>query len=67
MLIVISPAKTLDLNKINETLPISEPRFLEKSRTIVEELKEYDSYSLTKLMKISDKLANLNKERFESW
>ena len=67
MLIVISPAKTLDFNKINETLPISEPRFLEKSRTIIEELKGYDSYSLTKLMKISDKLANLNKERFESW
>lgn len=67
MLIVISPAKTLDFNKRNETLPISEPRFLEKSRTIIEELKEYDSYSLTKLMKISDKLANLNKERFESW
>ena len=44
MLIVISPAKTLDFNKINETLPISEPRFLEKSRIIIEELKEYDIF-----------------------
>lgn len=67
MLIVISPAKNLDFNRVNETLPMSEPRFLKESRIIMEELKKYDSYSLTKLMKISDKLANLNRDRFEKW
>lgn len=67
MLIVISPAKTLDFENINENLPMTEPRFLEDSRVIMDRLKELDSYSIGKLMKISDKLASLNKERFETW
>ena len=67
MLIVISPAKTLDFENINENLPMTEPRFLEDSRIIMDRLKELDSYSIGKLMKISDKLASLNKERFETW
>jgi len=67
MLIVISPAKTLDLEQRYENLPMTEPRFLEKSKIIMEELSSYDIYSLEKLMKISNKLAVVNKERNDSW
>lgn len=67
MLIVISPAKTLDLEQRYENLPMTEPRFLEKSKIIMEELSSYDVYSLEKLMKISNKLAVVNKERNDSW
>ncbi|NFA43131.1 peroxide stress protein YaaA [Clostridium botulinum] len=67
MLVVISPAKTLDFNKINETLPMTNPKFLKEARVLVEELKNYDSYSLGKLMKTSDKLSLLNKNRFDIW
>lgn len=67
MLIVISPAKTLDFESINENLPMTSPRFLEHSKTIMNSLKELDSYSIGKLMKISDKLSSLNKERFTTW
>lgn len=67
MLIVISPAKTLDLQKRYDNLPMTEPRFLEKSKVIMEELSSYDVNSLEKLMKISNKLAVLNKERNDSW
>lgn len=67
MLIVISPAKTLDFDYININTPMSEPRFLEKSKFIMDELKKLDVYSLSKLMKISDKLATLNRDRFEEW
>lgn len=67
MIIVISPAKTLDFEKKYNDLPMSEPRFLAKSKIINKELKNYDSYSLEKLMKISTKLATLNKDRIEKW
>lgn len=67
MIIVISPAKTLDFDIKNENLPMSEPRFLDKSQEIINEIKKYDSFSLEKLMKISPKLAALNEERFDRW
>lgn len=67
MLIVISPAKTLDLEKRYDNLPMTEPRFLDKSKVIMEELSSYDVNSLEKLMKISNKLAVVNKERNDRW
>ncbi|NFQ58405.1 YaaA family protein, partial [Clostridium botulinum] len=67
MLVVISPAKTLDFNNINETLPMTNSKFLKEAKILVEELKNYDSYSLGKLMKTSDKLSLLNKNRFDIW
>ena len=67
MIVVISPAKTLDFEEKNSNLPMSEPRFLEKSQEIIDEIKNYDSYSLEKLMKISTKLATLNRDRYEAW
>lgn len=67
MIVVISPAKTLDFEKKYTNLPMSEPRFLEYSKEIVGEVANYDSYSLEKLMKISTKLATLNRDRFQKW
>lgn len=67
MLIVISPAKTLDFENINNNLPMTNPRFLNESNIIMNELRELDSYSIGKLMKISDKLSSLNKDRFTTW
>ncbi|MDV4151449.1 peroxide stress protein YaaA [Clostridium sp. AL.422] len=67
MIIVISPAKTLDFETKESNLPMSEPRFLEKSQEIINEIVNYDSYSLEKLMKISTKLATLNVDRFQKW
>ncbi|NLL30054.1 MAG: peroxide stress protein YaaA [Clostridiales bacterium] len=67
MIIVISPAKTLDFEKRYENLPITNPRFLNKSKEIMKELVKYDSSSLEKLMKVSAKLAKLTEERNEKW
>lgn len=39
MMIIISPAKTLDFSKFNETLPMTKPYFLNEARELVEELK----------------------------
>lgn len=67
MLIVISPAKNLDCDGANNNIPMSEPRFLTKSKFIIKELKKLDTYAIGKLMKISDKLAILNRDRFQEW
>lgn len=67
MIIVISPAKTLDFEKKYENLPMTSPNFLNRSKEIMKELLKYNSSSLEKLMKISTKLAKLTEERNEKW
>lgn len=67
MLVILSPAKTLDFNKKNEDLPMTKPYFIDEAKILVEELKTYDIMSLEKLMKISNKLAVLNMEKFQKW
>lgn len=67
MIVVISPAKTLDFTKSNETLPITIPEFINEAKELAHEIKKYDSLALQKLMKISPKLAKLNTERFQNW
>lgn len=67
MIVVISPAKTLEFIKSNETLPITRPEFMNEAKELAKELKEYDSLTLEKLMKISPKLAKVNTERFQNW
>lgn len=67
MLIVISPAKTLDF----ETQPITtlhtQPSFLKQSTALIETLKKLDVVDVAQLMSLSDKLAGLNVARFQSW
>ena len=67
MLMVISPAKTLDY----ETAPATErhtlPRHLQHSRELIEVLRDMSPQEIGKLMSISDKLAALNVARFGSW
>ncbi len=67
MLIVLSPAKTLDF----ETPPVVEthtiPDFLADSRKLVRRLAGFDPAGLAGLMKISDALATLNVARFGAW
>lgn len=67
MIIVISPAKTLNFNKGNETLPITKPIFMEEAKELINELKDYDVFLLEKLMKMSPKLANLSYQRYKVW
>ena len=67
MLIVISPAKTLDF----ETAPITkihtQPEFLKESRQLVKQLKQMTPTEVSSLMKISDKLGAQNFVRFNEW
>ncbi|MEO1654992.1 MAG: peroxide stress protein YaaA, partial [Bacteroidota bacterium] len=67
MLIVISPAKSLDFEKKASTEKYSQPEFLDESAQLVNKLKEIDASGLSRLMGISDKLAQLNYERYQVW
>ena len=67
MLILLSPAKTLDFETAPRTTQVSTPAFLEESEKLVSTLKKYKPNKLGQLMSISDSLAELNAERFNDW
>lgn len=67
MLAVISPAKSLDLSSPLATSQFSQPSMLESSAQLVEILSKFSPAQLASLMKLSDKLAILNCERFNDW
>jgi hypothetical protein len=67
MLMVISPAKTLDFDTPPVTQQHSQPRFLDDSAKLIKQLRTLSSADIASLMKLSDKLAGLNVARYESW
>ena len=67
MLIVISPAKTLDVDTPTTTQVFSQPDYLDQSALLIAELKQYSVAQIATLMKVSDKLAALNMTRYLSW
>ena len=67
MLMVISPAKTLDFETLPTTSEHTTPDFLDDSAELIEQLRELSPHDVSALMKISDKLGNLNFDRFLSW
>lgn len=67
MKIIISPAKSLDFDTVLPTDKFTESPFLKQSKKISEVLKQKSPSDLSKLMKISEKLANLNWKRNQEW
>ncbi|MGL4772054.1 MAG: peroxide stress protein YaaA [Clostridium sp.] len=67
MIIVISPAKTLEMNTKEHNFKVSEPRYLYRSEKIMDELKKLQPNEIGKLMKISIKLSELNYLRNGAW
>jgi cytoplasmic iron level regulating protein YaaA (DUF328/UPF0246 family) len=67
MLMVISPAKTLDYKRPLATEHHTQPDFLEPARELINKLKELEPHQVSNLMSISDKLGQLNAERFSAW
>lgn len=67
MLIVISPAKTLDFDSAPATTNHSQGDFLDDSQQLIGELQQLSPEDISKLMKISPKLGELNHQRFMNW
>lgn len=66
MITLLSPAKTLDLDPV-ETTVHSLPRLMDDTETLVAVLKKKSARQLKNLMKVSDNIAALNVERFQSF
>ncbi len=67
MIIVISPAKTLDFETPVNTKEHTLPEFLTHSAELISQLKTIEPEQLSKLMSISPKLATLNSNRYFDW
>ena len=66
MLVVISPAKKLNMNLV-QGLNISEPYFKDNVDELVNVVRDLSSKELENLMDISSSLAELNKKRFNEF
>ena len=67
MLTVISPAKTLDFETAPTTRRSTRPQFLERAAELVKEARELSPDDLRELMGVSEKIAELNHQRFMNW
>jgi len=67
MIILLSPAKTLDAETPSRVKTPTQPEFLKSSKDLVDTLKGYNKKKLGKLMSISDTLAETNVDRFDQW
>lgn len=67
MLIVISPAKTLDFETEAQTNLVTQPLFPKEAETLIRKLRTISKKKLMSLMDISKDLAELNVERYMKW
>ena len=67
MLIVVSPAKTLDYDTPPKTQKFTIPDYLDDSAELIHRMRELSSLDISELMKVSTKIADLNFDRFEAW
>ncbi|WP_286730943.1 MULTISPECIES: peroxide stress protein YaaA [unclassified Thiomonas] len=67
MLMVLSPAKSLDYTTPPTTSIATQPQFTLQAEVLVDGLRKQSPQQLSALMGISDKLAALNAARFAEW
>jgi len=67
VLIVISPAKTLDYETPATTRQATQPAFLSRASELVEDARRLTPGDIQSLMGVSESIANLNHERFMNW
>ena len=67
MLLVLSPAKSLDFESPLATRKHSQPVFLDAAAALIERLRRLSPGEVSDLMGISTKLGELNCDRFNEW
>ena len=67
MLAILSPAKTLDYQTPLTTKKSSQADFNRESSELMSTLRKFAPADIASLMKISDKLAELNHRRYAEW
>ena len=66
MLLVLSPAKRLDLSEADSPPP-TQPRFADQTKALAASLRRKSATEIAGLMSLSDDLATLNRERFRAF
>ena len=67
MIVVLSPAKSLDFVTPPVVSSHTQPGFLAESQLLIDRLREFSPLEIGKLMGISDPLAALNATRYRDW
>ena len=67
LVMIISPAKKLDYEAIDQKLSSSEPTLLNHSASLIGGLRKLSPQGVSSLMGLSDKLGALNCGRFQEW
>lgn len=67
MIVLLSPAKSLDYESPLLTNRATKHRFTDDSAELISQLRKLSVGKIGKLMSISEKLAHLNHDRFASW
>lgn len=67
MLTVISPAKTLDFDSPPTTRKATQPLLIQRTEELVEDARALSPDDIRELMGVSEKLAELNYQRFMNW
>ena len=67
MLLLLSPAKSLDYETPLRELPATSPLFAQQSAELIDLLREKSPQQIAELMDLSDSLAGLNVARYQAW
>ena len=67
MLVLVSPAKTLDFENPPITQQFTQSGLLKHSQSLIDVCKTLTPMDIASLMKVSDKIAGLNAARFAEW
>jgi len=67
MILLLSPAKSLDFDSTWKVAATTEPVFTDQAKTLAGQLRTFRPAELQQLMDISEKLAELNVQRFQDW
>lgn len=64
---IISPAKSLDMQSECPSSATTEARLLDDSQILIDQLQEFNPEQIKQLMGVSEKLSELNYQRFQAW
>jgi cytoplasmic iron level regulating protein YaaA (DUF328/UPF0246 family) len=67
MIIVISPAKTLDFDSEIKAKMASQPIFKKEPEQLIKKLRSFSRKKISELMTLSEKLSDLNYQRYQMW
>jgi len=67
MLLLLSPAKSLDFDPSATIVPHTQPLFVPQASELIAILRQKSPQEIASLMSLSDSLAGLNVARYQAW